>query len=342
MRTIYQQHRFKNIPTTLVLFSAILFFGCSGYQSVSYYQDGIYGEAPMQEVPQQAVNTTEAPQQSGSYYKNYFAEKASQGIQDDYIFTNPEQYQSPAPEQTSAGNYQAHGSWGDQSDRINVNIIYNRPLGWNWVWGWYDAPYTFGRSAFWGYNYHPWYFTFDHYHNPYYNPYRWGWGYQGTYWNRWNPWNRWDNRYPYWVNRYHNGSVYRNTPTYSRIRGGRGESGITRSSSRSSNGQSANTERRQTNSRNNGSLRDNMRRSRNNNSYSTNSTQRQQRDATTTNSRSRSDNSYNQPNNNSSRSSNSSYSRTRSSSNNNFSRTSAGSRSSSSGLSSRSRSSTRR
>lgn len=228
MRTIYHQHRFKNTPIILVVFLAVLFVGCSGYQSVSYYQDGIYGDAPLQDAQQQAINT---PQQSGTYYKNYFSEKASQGIQEDYIFTNPDQYQTPMPEQTGQGNYQAHGGWGDQTDNVNVNIIYNRPMGWNMGWGWYDAPYAFGRSSFWGYNYHPWYFTFGHYHNPYYNPYRFGWGHRSNYWNRWGYQN------PYW-DRYSNRNIYRNAPIYNRLNGSRA---ITRNSTPSRSGRNLNS-----------------------------------------------------------------------------------------------------
>lgn len=325
MRTIYQLHRFKNTSTTLVLFLAMLFVSCSGYQSVSYYQDGIYGEAPMQQVPQQAVNTAPAPQQNGTYYKNYFAEKASQGIQDDYIFTDSEQYQSPEPEQTSAGNYQAHGSWGDQTDRININVIYNQPFGWNMGWGWYDAPYTFGRSAFWGHNYHPWYFTFGFYHNSFYNPYRFGWGFRGNYWNSWG------NQNPYW-NRYNNRNVYRNSPIYSSLNGGRGASSLSRGYSRSSNPTGTKVKRSQTNSRNSSSLRSKMRRSRTDNSYPTNQNNTQQRDSSYSRSdNTRNNNSGNRASNNynsNSRSSNGSYNRTRSSSNRNFSRTSAGSRNS--------------
>ena len=231
MRTIYQQHRFKSTPIILVLFLSLIFVGCSGYQPISYYQDGIYGEAPIQQIPQQAQNTTPAPQQSGTYYKNYFSEKAAQGIQDDY-FISPEQYQSPTPDQTSAGNYQAHGSWGDQTDRININVNYNRPIGWNMGWGWYDAPYTFGRSSFWGYNYHPWYFTYGFNHHPFYNPYRFGWGYRGNYWNSWGYQN------PYWDRRYYNRNVYGNAPIYNRLNGSRT---ITRNYTTNRSGRSINS-----------------------------------------------------------------------------------------------------
>ena len=146
MRTISCQNRYKNASIALVLFSALLLVGCSGYQSVSYYGDGIYGETPTYETPQESTNETSETPQSGTYYKNYFAEKASQGIQNDYNFTTPDQYQSTEPEQTSSENYQAYGSWGDQTDSIHVNIINNRSFGWNVGWGWYDAPYSFGRS----------------------------------------------------------------------------------------------------------------------------------------------------------------------------------------------------
>ena len=305
MRTNYTPHRLRSLPLVMVLFATILFVGCSGYQSVSYYGDGIYGDMPNPQPRNEVVaspQSTQPAQQSGSYYKNYFADKASQGIQDDYIFTDPEQYQNPAPEQTSAGNYQAHGSWGDQVDNVNVNIIYNRPIGWGW--GWYDAPYNYGRTAFWGYNYHPWYFTFNQFHNPYYNPYRWGyhnpyynpyrWGYRNPYnpyWNRWNNYNPYHNSYG---NRNYNRRNYREPVIYNRLNGGRGDSRISRSSSRNSNVQGRDGERVQTNTRS-GSLRNKMRRSRSDNSYSTPSTQNQRqntssRRSTNTNSNSRSRN----------------------------------------------------
>lgn len=208
MRTIYTSRHLKSFPFTLVVFSAILFVGCSGYQSVSYHQDGIYdGTVEPQATYQQAQAPTNP---SGTYYKNYFSEKAAQGVQDDYIFTDAEQYQDATPDQASDGNYQSHGSWEDQADRINVNIIYNRPSAWGL--GWYNAPFSYGRSSFWGYNYHPWYF--NNYHNPYYNPYyynphRFGWGY-----------NNWFNR-PYYRERYYGPSYYRNPVRYSRLRGPR-------------------------------------------------------------------------------------------------------------------------
>ena len=208
MRTIYTSRHLKSFPITLVVFSAILFVGCSGYQSVSYYQDGIYDGTV---EPQATYQQAQAPSNpSGTYYKNYFSEKAAQGVQDDYIFTDAEEYQDANPDQASDGNYQSHGSWDDQADRINVNIIYNRPS--NWSFGWYDAPFNYGRSSFWGYNYHPWYF--NNFHNPYYNPYyynphRFGWGY-----------NNWFNR-PYYRERYYGPSYYRNPVRYSRLRGPR-------------------------------------------------------------------------------------------------------------------------
>ena len=210
MRTIYTSRHLKSFPITLVVFSAILFVGCSGYQSVSYYQDGIYDAAVEPQVTYQPAQAPTNP--SGTYYKNYFSEKAAQGVQDDYIFTDAEEYQDATPDQASDGNYQSHGSWDDQADRINVNIIYNRPS--NWSFGWYDAPFNYGRSSFWGYNYHPWYFTNYHYHNAYYNPY------YNPYRNRWG-YNNWYNR-PYYGGDYYGGSSYYRSPVrYSRLRGPR-------------------------------------------------------------------------------------------------------------------------
>lgn len=182
MRTFNPPSLNRSSVHFLFIVLTLFLAGCSGYQSVSYYGDGIYDEEVIQQPRQVAAPATNNTQQnSGSYYKSYFADKASQGIQDDYMFTDVDQYQDATPLQNSAGNYQSHGSWGDQVDRININVIYNRPFGWNW----YYAPFNYGRASFWGYNYHPWYFTFNH--HPFYNPYRWGYRnpYYGSYWNNW-------------------------------------------------------------------------------------------------------------------------------------------------------------
>ena len=337
MRTFYPPKHQNILPVLLVSFSAILFVGCSGYQSVSYYEDGIYGEPIKKESPKQVEQPTTAPQQNGTYYKNYFADKAAQGIQDDYIFTSAEQYQSPTPDQSSTGNYQAHGSWGDQASKININLIYNRPFGWGWNWN--HAPFNFGRIGFWGYNYHPWYFTYGHFHNPYYNPYRLGWGYYNPYYNPYWGRNRYGNPYnnPY-RDRYYDRRFNSNPVIYNRLNSGRGDSANTRSYSRSRNSQTPQTDNVESKSKRS-SLRNNMRRSRSDSGYYTNSNERQQTDNSTRRSRS-TDNSYTRESN--SRSNNNrSMSRSRSSSNSNFSRTSAGSRSSSSS-SSRNSSSRRR
>ncbi len=336
MRTIYQTKHIKNLSVLWVLFSAVLLVGCSGYQSVSYYEDGIYGEPIKKESTTQEKNAPTA-QQSGTYYKNYFADKASQGVQNDYIFTSPEEYQSPTPDQSSSVNYQAHGSWGDQTNRININLIYNRPFGWGWDW--YYAPFNFGRIGFWGYNYHPWYFTYGHFHNPYYNPYRFGWGhynpYHYPYWGRnryWSPYNNayWDRNYDRRLNS--------NPIIYNRLNGGRGDSANNRSYSRSRTSQSPQTDSVESKSERS-SLRNNMRRSRSDRGFYTKSNEPQQTDNPTRRSRS-TDNSYTRESN--SRSNNNrSLSRSRSSSNSSFSRTSAGSRNSGSS-SSRSSSSRRR
>lgn len=182
MRTFNPPSLNRSSVHFLFIVLTLFLAGCSGYQSVSYYGDGIYDEEVIQQPRQVAAPATNNTQQnSGSYYKSYFADKASQGIQDDYMFTDVDQYQDATPQQNSAGNYQSHGSWGDQVDRININVIYNRPFGWNW----YYAPFNYGRASFWGYNYHPWYFTFNH--HPFYNHYRWGYRnpYYGSYWNNW-------------------------------------------------------------------------------------------------------------------------------------------------------------
>ena len=181
MLTFSQPSFIKSSVLFLIVLLTLLLMGCSGYQTVSYYGDGIYDNKVVQQQRQVATPVINGGQQSsGTYYKSYFADKAAQGIQDDYMFTDTEQYQDASP-QSSGGNYQAHGSWGDKADRININVIYNRPFGWNW----YYAPFNYGRSSFWGYNYHPWYFTFNQ--DPFFNPYGWGFRnpYNRPYWNNW-------------------------------------------------------------------------------------------------------------------------------------------------------------
>ena len=246
MRTFLQPSLIRSSVLFSIVLLALLLTGCSGYQTVSYYGDGIYDDEVVQQPRQVAAPVnSDAVQNNGSYYKNYFADKASQGIQNDYMFTDIEQYQDATPQQSSAGNYQAHGSWGDQVDRININVIYNRPFGWNIGWGWYNAPYTFGRSSFWGYNYHPWYFTLNH--HPFYNPYRWG--YRNPYWNRWNGWGYNNPYYGIGVDR-----GYATAVRYSRLNGSRGFSrtyltNSSRSSSSNRSGVSNNNTQRRTNAR---------------------------------------------------------------------------------------------
>jgi hypothetical protein len=209
MLTFSQPSFIKSSVLFLIVLLTLLLTGCSGYQTVSYYGDGIYDDEVVQQQRQVTTPVNNGVQQnSGTYYKSYFADKAAQGIQDDYMFTDIEQYQDASP-QSSGGNYQAHGSWGDQADRININVIYNRPFGWNW----YYAPFNYGRSSFWGYNYHPWYFTFNH--DPFFNPY--GWGFRNPYYRSY--WNNWRYRNPY----YRPGldRVYYTPVRYSRLNGSR-------------------------------------------------------------------------------------------------------------------------
>ena len=247
MRTFLQPSLIRSSVLFSIVLLALFLTGCSGYQTVSYYGDGIYDDEIVQQPRQVAapVNNN-AQQNNGSYYKNYFADKASQGIQNDYMFTDVDQYQDATPQQSSAGNYQAHGSWGDQVDRVNINVIYNRPFGWNMGWGWYNAPYTFGRSSFWGYNYHPWYFTYNY--HPFYNPYRWG--YRNPYYRL--GWNNWGYNNPYYrpgVDR-----AYYTPVRYSRLNGSRGFSRTnltnrTISSADNRTGVSNNNTQRRTNAR---------------------------------------------------------------------------------------------
>ena len=241
MRTFNPSSLNRSSVHFLFIVLTLFLAGCSGYQSVSYYGDGIYDEEVIQQPRQVAAPITNTEQNSGSYYKSYFADKASQGIQDDYIFTDVDQYQDATPQQNSAGNYQSHGSWGDQVDRININVIYNRPFGWNW----YYAPFNYGRASFWGYDYHPWYFTFNH--HPFYNPYRWGYRnpYYGSYWNNWG----YNNPY------YRPGINQGYAPVrYSRLNGSRGLSRTNLTNKANSNannraGVSNNNTKRRTNTR---------------------------------------------------------------------------------------------
>jgi len=320
-----------NFPTRFFTFSslfsiaflAILLMGCTGYQPVSYYQDGIYGETKRVYVAQSEAVEAQ-PNQSGAYYKNYFDQKAAEGIQDDYMFTDINQYQDTSDQQANSGDNQAYGSWGDQVDRINVNIVYNRPFGWGW--GWYNAPFAYGRSSFWGYNYHPWHFHYDNFYNPYYYPYGYGWGSRWGYRNPWNYGNYWG---PY------NTWRYTKLPTYSRLNGGRSIPRANLTNRSSENRQGVST-RRSTQTRSNSQSTGSPRRvysNENNQNYNnTNSSSATQQTRQST-SRSTYSNSTNSTSNNNS------YRRSSSSSSNNYRSTPSSSRSSSSRSSSGSRSS---
>ena len=124
--------------------------------------------------------------------------------------------------------------------RININVIYNQPFGWNWLY----APFNFGRSSFWGYNYHPWYFNFNQY--PFNNNF--GWGFNPYGWSRWN--------------RYNTTRLFSNPVIYSSLNGGRGQSGYSNSNRQRNNISSGQYETSR------GSLRNNMARKRNQDSGS--------------------------------------------------------------------------
>ena len=181
---------------------------CGGYQSISYYNDAIYNYSP-----QNNKNNNGAVSNSknkGTYYKDYFSNKALQANQEDILFKNPDDYQNNDSENADQNDYIAYGSWGDKISRININY-YSSPYRWSY-YPYYYGSYPFSRySTFWGYMYNPWYFPYEYSYYPYYGRSRFSHFYYNPY------------RSYYW-NSLRFTNIYDNPIIYSRLRGARSAS----------------------------------------------------------------------------------------------------------------------
>jgi hypothetical protein len=83
MRTFLQPGLIRGSVLFSIVLLTLFLTGCSGYQTVSYYGDGIYdGEIVQQSRQVVAPVNNNAQQNNGAYYKSYFSDKASQGVQD--------------------------------------------------------------------------------------------------------------------------------------------------------------------------------------------------------------------------------------------------------------------
>ena len=181
---------------------------CGGYQSISYYNDAIYDYSPQSNKNNNgAVSNSK---NNGTYYKDYFSNKALQANQEDILFKNPDDYQNNDSENTDENDYISYGSWGDQISRININF-YSSPYRWSY-YPYYYGSYPFSRySSFWGYMYNPWYFPYEYSYYPYYGRSRFSHFYYNPY------------RSYYW-NSLRFTSIYDNPIIYSRLRGARSAS----------------------------------------------------------------------------------------------------------------------
>ena len=104
--------RLRNISFLLFSFSIV---SCNSFYSTGYSSsDGIYGEPK---------NDNVATNQNGTYYKNYFDQKAEQyGLNNksnDSILTDTNSYTSSV-NSSNLTYTDSHGSWGDNPDSINI------------------------------------------------------------------------------------------------------------------------------------------------------------------------------------------------------------------------------
>ena len=74
MRTFLQPGLIRSSVLFSIVLLALFLTGCSGYQTVSYYGDGIYDDEVVQQPKQVTAPVTNNTQQNnGTYYKSYFA-----------------------------------------------------------------------------------------------------------------------------------------------------------------------------------------------------------------------------------------------------------------------------
>lgn len=184
MKDIYQ---FRN--KVALLFSGaigVLLVSCSGYQTATYDDDGIYNwETPVVVTKDVAVKETSA---NSKYYEEYFGRTVTDygEIVEDDVFTDVDSYSSQdVVEQDTENAKESYAAWEDAGDNVTINVYntrpyyysYYRPYGYwnnyyyndwalcNWSWGWGGYYNNYG---YYGYNYgYPYYYNSPYYYGYY-------------------------------------------------------------------------------------------------------------------------------------------------------------------------------
>lgn len=208
------QPAIRQLTTLLLIPISLLFMGCGSFETVSYYNDGIYGDEAVAAQPKKKTSNSD-------YYKKYFDEKAVEAGQNSaaVLFTDPNGYTDADQEVAENSQYQTYGNWGDQTDQINVTIN-----------GYY--PYNYGFSPYYNYYYHdihyrPWW------RHRYRSWYRWSYYYPNYYYGWYGYYRPHYGHYHYYHP--HNGyytSYGSGGATYVRAKGRRGSTSSTSASSR--------------------------------------------------------------------------------------------------------------
>lgn len=198
------QPTFRRLTAMSLMSMSLLFMGCGSFETVSYYNDGIYGDEAIAVQPTEKAN--------GAYYKKYFDEKAIEANQSSggVLFTDPNTYTDNSQNVPEATQYQTYGNWGEQTDQINITIngYYPYHYGYTPYYNYYywDAHYR----PWWRHRYRSWYGWSYHYYPSYY------YGWYGHY-------NPYYGYYPYYYPN-HNSYYYSygSGVTYSHTKGRRG------------------------------------------------------------------------------------------------------------------------
>ena len=206
------QPSFRPLKVIFLMSFTVLHISCGSFETVSYYNDGIYGDEAVASQSQKETS-------NGVYYKKYFDEKAVEATQDSggILFTDPNTYSDTAPDASQDNPYQTYSNWGDQTDQINiiVNGYYPYYHGYTPYYNYYYGDIHY--RPWWRHRYRSWYgWSYHHYPSYYY-----GWyGHHSPYYGHYH--------YPthsYYYNNYGSGV------TYSRTKGRRGTTNSTSASS---------------------------------------------------------------------------------------------------------------
>ncbi|MBU2527366.1 MAG: hypothetical protein KKC03_12270 [Bacteroidetes bacterium] len=189
---------FKSIKTYGVLSLGLLFASACGTYEYAGVSDGVYGEpvvynTPTNTYPSKVVERSEGGEDSGSFYKNYFAEKSNQyrinmnavdTTANPEVFTDIDGYSSANFDgdnlnfgSESYTYSEGYGGWGDETESVVINYYNNYSPFYGYgagYWGGFGYPYYgygFGYPYYdYGFGYRPYY----GYARPYYG---YGYGY---------------------------------------------------------------------------------------------------------------------------------------------------------------------